>query len=105
MDASEAFGRRLRELRKRRGLTQQQLSEGSEVDAKYIGLLENGRGNPTLRVIEGLAEGLTVEPADLLTYRHQAEPDELLRDLKALCKKAEPEDLARAVKLLRALLV
>ena len=104
MDDQRKFGARLRDLRKKAGLTQQALGEAAEVDYKYVGQLENGHGNPTLAIINKLATALGVEGADLLTYRHQGDdPDELKRLLDALLEEAAVEDLQRAVKLLHAI--
>ena len=62
------FGRRLRALRRLRGLTQEELGERSDVSGKLVGQIERGDGNPTLEVITGFAEALSVEPASLLQF-------------------------------------
>jgi len=64
----QLFGRRLRALRKLRGLTQEELGERSDVSGKLVGQIERGDGNPTLEVITGFAEALSVEPAALLQF-------------------------------------
>ena len=64
----QLFGRRLRALRRLRGLTQEELGERSDVSGTLVGQIERGAGNPTLEVITGLAEALSVEPAALLQF-------------------------------------
>jgi transcriptional regulator with XRE-family HTH domain len=64
----QLFGRRLRALRRLRGFTQEELGERSDVSGKLVGQIERGAGNPTLEVITGLAEALSVEPAALLQF-------------------------------------
>ena len=64
----QLFGRRLRALRRLRGLTQEELGERSDVSGKLVGQIERGTGNPTLEVITGFAEALSVEPAALLQF-------------------------------------
>ena len=64
----QLFGRRLRALRRLRGLTQEELGERSDVSGKLVGQIERGAGNPTLEVITGFAEALSVEPAALLQF-------------------------------------
>jgi transcriptional regulator with XRE-family HTH domain len=62
------FGRRLRALRRLRGFTQEELGERSDVSGKLVGQIERGAGNPTLEVVAGLADALSVEPAALLQF-------------------------------------
>jgi transcriptional regulator with XRE-family HTH domain len=62
------FGRRLRALRRLRGLTQEELGERSDVSGKLVGQVERGAGNPTLEVIAGFADALSVEPAALMQF-------------------------------------
>ncbi|WP_017558231.1 helix-turn-helix domain-containing protein [Nocardiopsis baichengensis] len=57
------FGRRLRELRKRRGLSQAELA-GEEISTGYLSRLESGARRPTEKVAAHLAERLGVAPAD-----------------------------------------
>ena len=67
----QLFGRRLRALRRLRGLTQEELGERSDVSGKLVGQIERGAGNPTLEVITGFAEALSVEPAALLQFEEE----------------------------------
>lgn len=61
------IGKKLKDLRKKRGLTQARLSEVADIDYKYIQRLE-GKNPPALKVdtIEKLAKALKVKPAELL---------------------------------------
>lgn len=63
------IGKKIRELRKKRGLTQEKLSEVADIDYKYIQRLE-GKNPPALKVdtIDKLAKALKVKPAELLTF-------------------------------------
>lgn len=48
------FGRRVRELRERRGLTLAEMAEGLGVTPAYLSALEHGkRGRPTFTLIQG----------------------------------------------------
>ena len=53
-------------LRRRRGLTQEQLAEAAELDPRYIQQIERARTNLSLSVFVALAEALGVAPAVLL---------------------------------------
>lgn len=60
------FGRRLRELRASRGLTQAQLAERSEVTVSYITRLEAGSYAAGIDLVQKLAAALGTSAADLL---------------------------------------
>ena len=61
------FGRRVRELRTKRGWTQEQLAAKAGKHWTYIGGIERGERNPTLEVIADLAAALNVPVANLFT--------------------------------------
>ena len=54
---------RLEELRKARGIKQEELAEALEVSRQTIGSLENGRYNPSILLAFKIAQyfGLTIE--------------------------------------------
>jgi predicted transcriptional regulator/DNA-binding XRE family transcriptional regulator len=61
------FGQRLRHLRRARGLTLGELSERVGRAPSVLSLLENGRREPKLSLIEQLAAALSVPAAELLS--------------------------------------
>jgi transcriptional regulator with XRE-family HTH domain len=61
----KAFGRRIRQLRERKNWTQEDLAGKCGRHWTYIGGIERGERNPTLRVIVDLARGLGVRPKEL----------------------------------------
>jgi transcriptional regulator with XRE-family HTH domain len=62
-----AFGRVLREARRQKGLSQEDLAGGADFDRTYPSLLERGLRTPTLTVIFQLAEVLQISAASLIT--------------------------------------
>jgi transcriptional regulator with XRE-family HTH domain len=100
------FGQRLRALREDRRLTQQELGDKAGLSYKYLGSVERGSENPSLRVILKLAEALEVEPRHLFEFHHEAtSPTVLRKELNRLLRDADQEKLQQAVKLMRALFV
>jgi transcriptional regulator with XRE-family HTH domain len=71
MDTSDKIklGKKIKEFRKKRGLTQEQLSELAETSYKYIQRIE-GKTPPDVRLttIVKLAKALKVTPAELLKF-------------------------------------
>lgn len=63
---SAAFGERMRELRAREGVSQDGLARESDVHPTSIGRLERGGREPRLSTILRIAEGLGIEPGELV---------------------------------------
>jgi transcriptional regulator with XRE-family HTH domain len=61
-----AFGDALREIRKERELSQEQLALESGLDRTYVSLIERGSQSPTMRTIMKLAAVLGVKPSDIV---------------------------------------
>jgi len=66
MDWRVIVGTNVLKLRKRRGLSQEELADDSEIDVTYLRGIERGRRNPSLLVMVRLAERLGVHPTKLL---------------------------------------
>jgi transcriptional regulator with XRE-family HTH domain len=60
------FGKRIKELRRAQGLTQEVLAKKLGLDRSYMGFLERGERNPSLEVIIKIAKALGEEPDELL---------------------------------------
>jgi transcriptional regulator with XRE-family HTH domain len=60
------FGRCVRELRLRRGLSQEKLAELADLHRNYVGGVERGERNISLLNIVKLAHGLNVRPSRLV---------------------------------------
>lgn len=56
-----AFGDKVRELRKEKGLSQEELSYKADLHRTYIGMIERAEKNITLTNIEKIAKALDVE--------------------------------------------
>lgn len=67
MQEAQLFGRRLRELRQSRDLTQEALAEAADLSGNYISDLELGLKVPSLTIIVRLSQALDIGSADLLT--------------------------------------
>jgi len=66
MGLAQTFGRNVRRKRQDRKITLEALADQVGLSYSYLGEIERGRRNPTLAVVERLAEALKVDPGDLL---------------------------------------
>jgi transcriptional regulator with XRE-family HTH domain len=66
---AKALASNVRRLRKERGWTQDQLAAESKIEQAAVSLIENGRANPTLLMLESVASALGVSFGDLFEIR------------------------------------
>lgn len=106
MDKKALLGRRIGEIRKRRGLSQEMLAERAGISAQYVSNIERGKENPTLDLLFRLAEALRVSLGELCDFEGVEKMDQKMvrATLRDLFKTADPERLRTALKVLRAVL-
>jgi transcriptional regulator with XRE-family HTH domain len=59
-------GQNVRRLRLAKGLSQEALAAEVGVDMRYLGGIERGQENPTIKVVGNIAKALGVHPSTLL---------------------------------------
>ncbi|NLG69890.1 MAG: helix-turn-helix transcriptional regulator, partial [Firmicutes bacterium] len=98
------FGQRVREMRTRQGLTQQQLAQRAGMHPAYVGGIERGERNITLDGVDRLARALGVSPAELMaspregaTGGYEARWQELVYQARAPGELELALDVARFV--------
>ncbi len=72
----ENFGKRLKQLRKAKKLTQEKIAKKAKMDWKYYGMIERGELNSTLETIEKLAKAFGVEAYQLFVFSSDGENTE-----------------------------
>lgn len=87
----------LREWRKHRGLTQQQLADRLDSSKGYVSDLENGKRRYNQDLLEALAYALMCEPADLL-IRNPLQEDAIW----SIWETVPEADRPRVIAMLRA---
>lgn len=67
-DVKALFGDRVRELRQKRGWSQEEFAAKAELDRSYIGCIERGERNVSIENICKVAVALAVSPAALFEW-------------------------------------
>ena len=62
------FGRKMQTVRKSKNVTQEGLAAMLDMHRTYIGLIERGERNPTIRTLYKIAIALKVRASDLLPF-------------------------------------
>ena len=63
---SKQFGRKVREVRLKQGLSQGDVSRRLNLHRSYVSGIERGVRNPSLKVVQKIAKALEVKVGDLL---------------------------------------
>ena len=72
MRLEQRFGINVRRIRKQRGMSQEALGHEAGTDVSYLAQLERGERNPTLALVQRIADALGVGPLILLASDDEA---------------------------------
>ena len=99
------FGKRLKELRKKQNLSQQQLAELVGMESiNNISKLENGEQLPKKENLEKLCKVLNIEAKDLFDFGHFKSKNELIKEMTDIFEKSNLKDLQYFNKVINAYL-
>lgn len=86
MNKKELLGKRLRELRKRKGINQEKLAELINVDPTTISNIENGKNYPSMINLENLLAVLDSSFLDAFDFEHKNTNADLLTQINQKLK-------------------
>lgn len=67
-DIKVAFGKRVKQLRQLRELTQQEFAEKANISISFLGNIERGNKSPTVETLQKMADALDVTLSELMTF-------------------------------------
>ena len=102
-EAGIRLGKRIRDLRISRKLSQEQLAGMAELSAKYLGEVERGVGNISIERLNKIAGVLGVELRELLENDHERSRTELLAEITRLAPKLTDKDMQIVYRMLKML--
>ena len=88
------LGINIKRFRVNSGLSQEELSEKAEISVPFLGAIERGEKWPSPSNLAGIAQGLEVQPYDLLKPEESASQDikkitsKLIKDITVLVNQA-----------------
>lgn len=104
MKKLKLFGKRIKELRKSKQITQEELAEMLGIYQKQVGNIETGTYFTTMPNLEKLAEIFNVEIKDLFDFEHQKTREELLEDINASINTATTDKLRQIHRIINCIL-
>lgn len=98
-DILTLLGKRIADLRAKRGLTQEQLAEMIDYSTNHISKLELARTNPSFELLVGISKALNIELKDLFNFDSYKEPDFAKEKLENLLKSGNDDKIRLLYKL------
>ncbi|MBW1834944.1 MAG: helix-turn-helix transcriptional regulator [Deltaproteobacteria bacterium] len=104
MDIRQMLGSRIKDIRTKKGMSQEKLSEKMGINPKYLSSIERGKENPTLNTFIKLAQSLKVDIGEIFNFIQAEDSSKRKSLVKSLLKEADSEQLKLALKILSAII-
>lgn len=102
MNRKQLLGKRLRELRKRKGINQEKLAEYINVEPATISNIENGKNYPSMINLENIIKVLNVSFIEVFDFEHKNSNDNLIQQIDEILKN-NPDKVEDFYKIIIAL--
>jgi len=76
-----SIGDNIKKYRKAQKITQKELAERSNISRSYLADVENGRYNPSLEVLEAIAQALNIPTSELLENNNENNDNTILQKI------------------------
>lgn len=103
MDNKKKLGLKIKELRKRKGLTQEELAELIQMEQNSISVMESGRNFPTLGTLEKIAIVLDVNLSDFFDYDYIEDIDVIKASTEDIISKMDDKQLRQLFKYVKSI--
>ncbi|MDO5437207.1 MAG: helix-turn-helix transcriptional regulator [bacterium] len=85
----DLLGKRIKEIRKRKGLTQEKLAEFAGIETPSMSNIENGKNYPNHETLEKISNALGVKPYELYIFDYHLPKEELIKEMVNTMEKDE----------------
>ena len=103
MDNKKKLGLKIKELRKRKGFTQEQLAELIDMEQNSISVIESGRNFPTLGTLEKIAQILEVNLSDFFNYDYIDDIETIKASTKDIIRKMDDNQIRQLFKYVKSI--
>ena len=98
----QMLGLRIKEIRKKKGLSHEKLAELAQIEPTSLSNIENGYNFPSFKTLEKLLEILGTNYLEVFNFEHHNTPDNLIAEITGILK-SNPDKLQEFYKIARAL--
>lgn len=99
----ELLGARIKELRKNKNLSQEELAEQVGVEPQHMSRIESGRSYPSIDRLEKISTALKVPLKDFFEFMHLEDAAERLVSIDTLAKDLSEDRQRLVFRILKAL--
>ena len=92
MDNKKLLGKRIKEIRKFKGYTQDQLSEMIDIETSSLSGIESGRFFPSLHVLDKIASVFEVELVEFFRFSSVNIPKDLDKEIVSIINSLNDRD-------------
>ncbi len=103
MKLKKSVGRRIKEIRKKKGLSQEKLAELVDIEQNTLSCIETGNNFCTAETLEKIINALEIDPAELFDFGHQKDNETLLQEINSMLKKT-PDKILEVYKVVKAII-
>lgn len=103
MNLKKAFAEKLKEIRKSKGLTQEQLAELVNVAPRHISFIETARSFPSCDLLERLCKVLNINYSMLFDYGDDMTREEIIEHIFKTVENLDDKKLKYIYKMVSAI--
>ena len=103
MELKRNIGKRIKELRKKRGLSQERLAEMVNIEQNTLSYIETGINFCSAETLENIIEALEITPEELFIFAHfEKSNNELVHEISEILLK-NPDKIPEVYKIVRSI--
>jgi len=96
-DINRQIGNRIRKLRKGKGLSQEDLGAKADLHYTYIGAVERGEKNCSVKTLEKIADGLGTNLPDLVNVSRKPKENQKIKEALITDLNSAPPELLKLI--------
>lgn len=105
IDVKKLVGKRIREYRQKRKMSQETFSEIIEIDSKHLSNIELGKNMPNPQLLLRIANAFEIEIKDLFEMYHLLSGEDLKKELLRVIDRLNDEELRYAYKYIKSFVI